>query len=178
MDSRAISPMGRLRLFSCLRINIGVRRVVLYEIAPWLNVVAHEHGEYLIRLGGVFYRHLFEQPIGRIHRRFPKLLRIHLSQTFVSLCVDAFRVLVSVGILVEKRLALCLVIAIFACLALISTLVKWRGRYVKVSLLDNLRHTCRKTPGAVPRYSNIRLSCPYKYTCKVAGSLCKGVPPR
>ena len=140
MDRLTISPIGRLCLFSCLCVNIGVCGVVLYEIAPWLNVVAHEHGEYLICLGGVFYCYLFEQPIGWIHRRFPKLLRIHLSQTFISLCVNAFCVFVSVGIFIEKRLALCLVIAIFACLALISTLVKWRGRYVKVSLLYNLRH--------------------------------------
>ena len=49
---------------------------------------AHEGFKQRVGFGGVFNRHALQEASGRIHRGFPKLIRIHFSQTFVALDGD------------------------------------------------------------------------------------------
>ncbi len=49
---------------------------------------AHKHAEGLVGALGVENRYAAHFSNGRIHRRFPKLIRIHFAETFVTL--DAF----------------------------------------------------------------------------------------
>ena len=42
-----------------LCVDIGVCSVLLYKLTSWLNVIAHEHGEYFVGFCGILNRHLF-----------------------------------------------------------------------------------------------------------------------
>src|SRR5215203_1222195 len=62
-----------------------VERVVFDELAPWLNSVAHQHSKDLVSFDHIVDPDLEQRALLGIHRRFPKLLRVHLAQTFVAL---------------------------------------------------------------------------------------------
>ena len=115
-----------------LSVNVGVSGILLYELASWLHIVAHKHGEYLVGLGSILYRNLLEQSALGVHGRFPQLLRVHLSKTFVALGVQCLVVIASVYVLVDESLTLLLCIAVLAEL-LIGTLVEWGSGYVEMA---------------------------------------------
>lgn len=125
--------------FETLCIDICVSSVLLDELSAWLHIITHQHGEDLISLGSVLDRHLFEQTGLRIHGRLPQLVGVHLTQTFVALCMQGLVIVVAIDIFVDESLTLLLGIAIFAHL-LIGALIEWRGGDIEVSLLDHLRH--------------------------------------
>src|SRR3989442_15982318 len=58
-----------------------IERVLLDELAPWLDLVAHQPREPEIRRGCVFHVYTDQHPPGRIHRRRPELARVHLAET-------------------------------------------------------------------------------------------------
>ena len=96
-----------------LCVDIGVCRVLFNKLASRLHVVSHQHGEDLVSIGGVVDGDLFEQTCLGVHSGLPKLLGVHLAQTFVALRVDVL-VLHAAGILVEESLALLIVVAVLA----------------------------------------------------------------
>src|SRR3546814_4785244 len=71
-----------------MRSDVEVRDlegVALDEVAAWLDLVAHQGGEYLARLLGVADPDL-EQGAGLgIEGRFPELLGVHLAEALVAL---------------------------------------------------------------------------------------------
>ena len=46
-----------------LCVDVGVSGVLFDKLAARLHVVAHKHGENLVGIGGVLYRHLFKQAL-------------------------------------------------------------------------------------------------------------------
>src|SRR6267378_3754026 len=69
-----------------LNIQVGdVERVLLDELAPGLDGVTHQDREHLVGADRVLHRDLQERPRLRIHRRFPELLGIHLTEALVAL---------------------------------------------------------------------------------------------
>ena len=65
------------------------QRVRLDELAPRLDLVAHQHREHLVRLDRVVDLHAQQAAHGRVHRGFPQLLGVHLAQALVALARDA-----------------------------------------------------------------------------------------
>src|SRR4051812_9246308 len=55
--------------------------VALDERTPRLDVLAHEHGEQLVRLRRVVEGHLQQHPVGRVHGGIPQLGGVHLPET-------------------------------------------------------------------------------------------------
>src|SRR6266850_2456630 len=69
-----------------LDIQVGdVERVLLDELAPGLDGITHQDREHLVGADRVLHRDLQERPRLRIHRRFPELLGIHLTEALVAL---------------------------------------------------------------------------------------------
>ena len=85
-----------------LRVYIRICRVFLYELAAWSYIVSHQHGEDIIYVGGIVDCYLFQNTRFRVHCCFPQLFGIHLTQTFVSLCMDS--VFLSVTIFLNECL--------------------------------------------------------------------------
>ncbi len=73
-----------------LSVDICIRRIFLDELAAWTYIVTHQHGEDIVGFGRVFDIYLFQHTGFRIHGSFPQLFRVHFTQTFVTLGVDAF----------------------------------------------------------------------------------------
>ena len=105
-----------------LCINVSICGVLLNEFASRFNVITHQHGEDFVGFSSILYGYLLQEARLRIHGCLPKLLGIHLSQTFVALCVQALVVFFSFNILVNESLTLLLRVAIFTRF-LIGTLV-------------------------------------------------------
>lgn len=122
-----------------LSVNVGVSGILLYELASWLHIVAHKHGEYLVSLRSVLYGNLLEQSALGVHGSFPQLLGVHLSKTFVTLSMQGLVIIASVYILVDESLSLLLCVAILADF-LVGTLVEWWSRYVEMAFLNDFRH--------------------------------------
>ena len=106
-----------------LCVDVGVGGILLDELATGLYVVAHQHGEDLVGLGGVLDGDLLQQTVLGIHGGLPELLGVHLTKTFVALCVQGRSVLVASHILVDEGLALLLGVAVLREL-LISTFIR------------------------------------------------------
>ena len=102
---------------TALCVDIRVCSVLFYELSSRLNVVAHQHGEYLIGIGGVLYCNLLEQPCGGVHGGVPQLFGVHLTETFVPLRVDG--VGIAVSILLYELQSLLLGVSIFLHLVLV-----------------------------------------------------------
>ena len=81
-------------------IDCGVGGVLLDELAAGIHVLAHEHREDAVGLGGVADVDALEQSVLGIHGGLPQLLGVHLTQTFESLHCHA--VLVAAGIGVDE----------------------------------------------------------------------------
>ena len=122
-----------------LSVNIGISSVLLNELAAWLHIIAHQHRENLVSLSCIIDGYLLEQAGRWVHSGFPKLLWVHLTQTFVSLSVNIL-VFQPLAILVDECLALLLCIAILAHLVTVSTLVERWSSDIQVTFLDNLWH--------------------------------------
>ena len=122
-----------------LCVDIGVCCVLLDELSAWLHIVAHQHRENLVSLSCILDGNLLEQACCWVHSGFPKLLWVHLTQTFVSLGVDIL-IFGAVAILVDESLALLLGIAVFAHLVAVCTLVERWGCDIQVAFLNNLWH--------------------------------------
>ena len=122
-----------------LCVDIGVCCVLLDELSAWLHIVAHQHRENLVSLSCILDGNLLEQACCWVHSGFPKLLWVHLTQTFVSLGVDIL-IFCALAILVDESLALLFCIAILAHLAAVSTLVERWGSDVQVTFLNNFWH--------------------------------------
>src|SRR3954451_22641722 len=65
--------------------ELHVTRVLLDEGAPRLDVLTHEDGEDLVRLGGVVERDLQQRAGALVHRRLAELLVVHLAESLVAL---------------------------------------------------------------------------------------------
>src|SRR5215213_1602189 len=63
----------------------NIERVVLDELTTRLDRIAHQHGENLVRFHRIIDSDFQERSLVGIHRRLPKLLRVHLAQTFITL---------------------------------------------------------------------------------------------
>src|SRR5215472_8005745 len=75
-----------------------VLRVAGDERAAGLDVLAHQHAEQLVGLGGVVERHLEQDPLRRVHRRLPQFLGVHLAQALEALhAVPRPRILAALG---------------------------------------------------------------------------------
>src|SRR5699024_5065359 len=57
-----------------------VLRVLLDEVAAGLDVLAHQHGENLVRGGGVIHGDLAQRAAVRVHGGVPQLGVVHLAQ--------------------------------------------------------------------------------------------------
>ena len=116
-----------------LCVDIGISSVLLNELAAWFHVVAHQHRENLVSLSCILDGNLLEQACCWVHSGFPKLLWVHLTQTFVSLGVDIL-VFLSLAVFVEECLSLLLGVAVLAHLATISTFVERWCRDIQMAL--------------------------------------------
>src|SRR5438445_72681 len=67
------------------RIDECLLRVLLDELAPGLDVLAHEDAEHPVRFGRVLDRDLLEGSGLRIHGRLPELFGLHLGQALEPL---------------------------------------------------------------------------------------------
>src|SRR4051812_30774092 len=63
--------------------------VLLDELAPRLDHVAHQHGEEAIGLRGVVDAHLLQRPGRRVHRGLTQLVGVHLPQALEARYLDA-----------------------------------------------------------------------------------------
>ena len=79
--------------------------------------------------------YLFQDTCFRIHCCFPKLFRIHFTQTFVSLSV--YSLFASVTVFLDESMSRFFSVAIFANLTL-CTFVQWRSSYIQVTFLNEL----------------------------------------
>src|SRR6267142_346482 len=61
-----------------------VERVFLDELAPRLDLVAHQGREHLVRLGVVLGADLEERPVFRVHGGRPQRVRVHLAESLVA----------------------------------------------------------------------------------------------
>ena len=83
---RLASRPGGLPLPRRSDVEVGhAQRVVLDELAPRLHVVAHERREDLVGADRILDLHLQQDALGRVHRRLPELLGVHLAQPLVAL---------------------------------------------------------------------------------------------
>ena len=80
---------------------------------------------------------MLEHTVLGIHCGFPKLLGVHLTETFISL--EHHTVAVAVAMLVDETLHLLLIPCIFLhfLFTLGAALVKRRSGYVKITIVDN-----------------------------------------
>ena len=114
-----------------LRVYIRICRVFLYELAAWSYIVSHQHGEDIIYVGGIVDCYLFQNTRFRVHCCFPQLFGIHLTQTFVSLCMDS--VFLSVTIFSNECLARFFGVAVFTDFSF-AAFIQWRIGNVQMSV--------------------------------------------
>jgi DNA-binding NtrC family response regulator len=55
------------------------------EIAARFNLIAHQDRKYLVRFDDILNLDLQKYAVFRVHRGFPELFRVHLTQTFIAL---------------------------------------------------------------------------------------------
>ena len=120
-----------------LRVYIRICRVFLYELAAWSYIVSHQHGEDIVYVGGIVNCYLFQNTRFRVHCCFPQLFGIHLTQTFVSLCMDS--VFLSVTIFLNECLACFFGVAVFTDFSF-AAFIQWRIGNVQMSVFYNFRH--------------------------------------
>ena len=115
-----------------LGVDLGVCGVALDKFATRTDVVTHQHGEDIVGFGGILDGHLLEHTRFRTHGGFPKLMRVHFSQTFVALCLDA--VFCAVTIFLNEALAVGIVIAVFLHLAFLAAIERRHGVMMRVAM--------------------------------------------
>ena len=98
------------------------------------HVVAHQHRENPVRLGGALDVHFAQNARLRRHGRFPQLFGIHLSQTFVPLYVSALG-----SELLERGLAFLLGPAVAAVLAFLDLIERRRRDIDEMCIRDSRR---------------------------------------
>lgn len=140
MAQRPLHLIGcKISFVEGLRVDVCVRCIFFNELAAWLNIVTHEHGEYLVGLGSILYCYLFQQARLGIHCRFPQLFRVHLAKTLVALGVDA-RPFLSATVLVDECLALLLVVAILRHLVLVGAFIEWGSGDIEMPFFYDFWH--------------------------------------
>src|SRR6185295_18538087 len=73
-----------------LDVEVGdAERIVLNELAAGLDDVAHQAGEYLVGDIGLRDFDAEQGAVGRVERRLPELLGVHLAKAFVALDREA-----------------------------------------------------------------------------------------
>ncbi len=115
--------------------------VGLDKAAARRNQIAHQHGEGLVGLLGIFQGHLEDGAVGWIEGCIPELFGIHLSQTFIALdrvaATDALaRLWVEAG---EEFIALGIGIGINALLAVLDQIER-RLSDIEVTVGDQRAH--------------------------------------
>lgn len=73
-----------------LSIYVSISGMGLDELAPWGDIVAHQHGEDPVGFSAVFDRDLAQDTFERVHGSFPQLFGVHFSKTFITLGMDIF----------------------------------------------------------------------------------------
>src|SRR5687768_4573786 len=68
---------------------LHLERVVLDELAADFDVLAHQDAEEPLGLAGLVERDLQQHAAGRVERRVPQLLAVHLAQPLEPLDLDA-----------------------------------------------------------------------------------------
>ena len=77
---------GSCKATTPLHVQIpGFERVLFDEFAAALDVFAHQRGENLFALDGVFKAYLEQRALLGVHGRLGELLGIHLAQAFITL---------------------------------------------------------------------------------------------
>ena len=64
---------------------LHVERIILDELAARLDRITHQDRKNLVGLNRIINLDLQQRTPLRVHGRLPELLRIHLTQTFVTL---------------------------------------------------------------------------------------------
>src|ERR1700726_4284014 len=106
---------------------LGVRLNVLFAR---LHVRPHQLFEGVVGRSRVFHVYLQQHPRGRVHRRLPQLLGIHLTETLHPRRLGVF------AQLTERLVALAFGVAPDDLLAL-EHFEQWRLRHVQIALLDD-----------------------------------------
>ena len=125
-------------LFSRLNIQILHKSGVFFDkLASGFDLISHKGGKCQIdlRLRRFVHRYLQKYPALRIHRGFPKLLGIHLTESFVTLDL----VIVVPSDFLQNRIQLIIIVCI-PHLAVLLDLVKRRLCQIHITLLDQFRH--------------------------------------
>src|SRR5260370_794554 len=52
--------------------------------------LTHQHIEGMVRSNGIWQCHLDQSPFPRVHGRFPKLVSVHFTKTFIPLDLYSF----------------------------------------------------------------------------------------
>src|SRR4051794_2551463 len=66
-----------------------VQRVLLDELAPWFNHVAHQLDEDVVGVVHLADLHLQQRARLAVERRLPELVLVHLAEAFIALHADA-----------------------------------------------------------------------------------------
>ena len=88
------------------------------EFATRTHILTHQHGKDLVGLGSIVDCDLFQCTHLGTHRCFPKLVVVHLTQTFVALGVDG--ILIASTIFENILLPLLIVPAVFLIFAILA----------------------------------------------------------
>src|SRR3954449_671561 len=89
-DSAAVEPRTAADTATARNTPLDVKicdaqRIVLDELAPWLDHVAHQAREDFVGHVGLRDLDTKQRAVGRVQCRFPKLLGIHFAKTLVAL---------------------------------------------------------------------------------------------
>src|SRR5438270_524531 len=58
--------------------------------SSWRHLFSHEHRKHMLCSDYVRQCYAYQSSLSRIHCRLPKLFRVHLAQTFISLDLNIF----------------------------------------------------------------------------------------
>ena len=145
-----------------LHIQIRILRMTLNKPLPRTHLIPHQHIEHLIRLHRLLNAHLQDRPAGRVHRRIPQRLRVHLTQTFVAADLGFPPIMPSL-ILLDQHISFLIAIHIMHVFAHLN--VEERGlRNVEMSLCDQWLHVAEEEcqqQGANVRAVNIGVTHDY-----------------
>ena len=103
-----------------------------------LDLLAHEHGEYLVGVHGVLERDLLERAGLGVHGRLPELVRVHLAEALEAVDVD-LRVRIVAAHLGRDLIALLVGESHARGLAAVELIQRWDGG-VDIAAVDERAH--------------------------------------
>ena len=97
-DSHESAPLPWLIITFRLSVDIGVCGVLLDEFTARTHFLAHKDGECMVGAGCIGQCDALQHSVFRIHCGFPKLLGIHLTETFITLQYELVAVAATVSV--------------------------------------------------------------------------------